>query len=81
MSGEATTVRLLFVDDGSYHHERIRVPADAVDRYERLIDCLREEPAVLQRTYVDVDRLCSATVVDDEDDDGGDGHDEDPEGA
>lgn len=82
MSAEAKTVRLLFVDDGSYHHERIRVPADAVDRYERLIDCLREEPAVLQRTYVDVDRLCSATVVDDEDDeDAGDADDEDHEGA
>lgn len=75
MSEETRTVRLLFVDDGSYHHERIRVPAAAVDRYERLIDCLREDPAVLRRTYVDVERLCSASVV--EDGDEGEDSDED----
>lgn len=66
---EERTVRLLFVDDGSYRHERIRVPAAAIERYERLIDCLREDPSVLRRTYVDVDRLCSASVVDDDDGD------------
>lgn len=66
MSEETRTVRLLFVDDGSYRHERIRVPAAAVERYERLIDCLREDPSVLRRTYVDVERLCSASVVEDE---------------
>lgn len=67
-AGEATTrtsIRLLFVDDGSYHHETIWIPDQVLDRYDRLIDCLREEPAVLKRTYVDVGRLCSATVVDD----------------
>lgn len=66
MSGETTGVRLLFVDEGSYHHERVRIPTEVLDRYDRLIDCLREDPAVLNRVYVDVDRLCSATVVDDE---------------
>lgn len=65
-----TTVRLLFVDEGSYRHELIRLPTDALDRYERIIDCLREEPSVLKRVYVDVDRLCSASVVDDEDPEG-----------
>lgn len=58
--GETVSVRLLFVDDGAYHHETIQVPADAVDKYDRLIDCLREEPAVLRETYVDIDRLCAA---------------------
>jgi hypothetical protein len=58
------TVRLLFVDEGSYHHEEISIPGDVVGRYDRLIDCLREEPSVLKRVYVDVDRLCSAHLAD-----------------
>jgi len=57
------TVRLLFVDDGEYHHEKVRLPAGAVERYERLIDCLREDAEVLARLHVDVERLCSAQIV------------------
>ena len=60
-------VRLLFVDEGSYHHEDVRLPRKILEGYERLIDCLREEPAVLERVYVDVDRLCAAWVVDADD--------------
>jgi hypothetical protein len=60
------TVRLLFVEDGSFHHEEIQVPAETVARYERLIDLLQEEPEVLQRTYVDLERLCSAHLVEDQ---------------
>lgn len=56
-------VRLLFVDDGSYHHETLTLPAAALDGYDRLIDALREDPAVLTRTFVDVGRLCAAYVV------------------
>lgn len=59
----AVTIRLLFVDEGSYHHEDIEVPAETVDRYERLIDLLQEDEAVLKRTYVDLERLCAASVV------------------
>lgn len=70
MSDSLTTVRLLFVDEGSYHHELIRLPTDALDGYERIIDCLREEPSVLKRVYVDVERLCSASVVDDDAEEG-----------
>ena len=60
---QETTVRLLFVDSGRYHHEDISIPADTLGRYERLIDCLREEPDVLKRVFLDTDRLCSAHVV------------------
>lgn len=60
-------VRLLFVDDGSYHHEDVRLPGEILEGYERLIDCLREEPRVLERVYVDVERLCAAWVVDEDD--------------
>lgn len=58
-------VRLLFVDEGSYHHEEVTIPAGALDGHERLIDCIREDESVQKRTYVDVARLCSATVLDD----------------
>jgi hypothetical protein len=57
------TVRLLFVDNGRYHHEDISIPTDTLGRHERLIDCLREEPDVLKRVFLDTDRLCSAHVV------------------
>lgn len=63
-------IRLLFADEGSFHHEEVTVPAPVLDRYGRLIDCLREEPSVLKRIHVDLGRLCSAIVVDGE----GEGH-------
>lgn len=67
MSDETTPVRLLFVDAGSYHHEVVHVPSHVLGDYDRLIDCIREDPAVLSRVFVDVDRLCSAAVVRDDD--------------
>lgn len=60
MSKATTTIRLLFVDEGSYHHEEVKLPNDSLEAYERLIDCLREDPEVLKRMYVDVSRLCAA---------------------
>lgn len=64
MSDAAVKVRLLFVDEGSYHHEDVEIPAASVEKYERLIDCVREDEEVLKRAYVDVDRLCAAYLVD-----------------
>ena len=64
MSGPVR-IRLLFVDYGSYQHEDVSVPGDVVARYERLIDCLREDPDVLRQLHVDVTRLCAAWLVDD----------------
>lgn len=66
MSDASVTVRLLFVDEGSYHHEEVSIPAASLESYDRLIDCVREDPAVLKRVFVDVDRLCSAYLVDPE---------------
>ena len=65
MSEATVTVRLLFVDEGSYHHEDVTIPAASLDGYERLIDCVREDAAVLTRAWVDVDRLCAAYLVED----------------
>jgi len=66
MSEGTKRVRLLFVDDGSYHRETISIPARALEGYERLIDCLREDPAVLEQVYLDAGRLCAAYLVEDE---------------
>jgi hypothetical protein len=57
------TVRLLFVDEGSYHHEEVEIPSSTLEGYSRLIDCVREDEAFQKRIYVDVARLCSAYVV------------------
>ena len=66
MSKRAGTarVRLVLVDEGSYHHEEIEIPSTSLEGYDRLIDCLREDPAVLKRVHVDVARLCAAYRVD-----------------
>ncbi len=58
------TIRLLFVDEGVYHNEEIVVSTDLLSKYERLVDLLQEEPAVLKRLHVDLDRLCSAQIAD-----------------
>ena len=68
MSDDGTVkVRLLFVDEGSYHHETVDIPAEAVDAYDRLIDCVREDRSVLKKLHVDVERLVSAYLVEDDD--------------
>ena len=63
MSEKLATVRLLFVDDGSFHHEQVQIPAEVMAGYDRLIDCLMEDPTVLRRLHVDVSRLCSAELA------------------
>ena len=56
-------VRLLFADEGSFHHEDVAIPAAAVDAYDRLIDVFMEDEAVQKTMFVDVERLCSAVIV------------------
>ena len=56
----ALKLRLLFVDQGTFHHENVEIPEEAVARYDRLIDCLLEDPEVLKSLHVDVDRLVAA---------------------
>jgi len=62
-SEKLTKIRLLFVDDGSFHHEEVEIPEESVAGYDRLIDCLMEDPAVLKRLHVDVSRVCSAELA------------------
>ena len=56
-------VRLLFVDEGGYHHDEVSIPAAAVDAYDRLIDVFMEDDGVQKKMFVDVERLCSAVIV------------------
>jgi hypothetical protein len=65
MSDRARTapVRLVFADRGAFHVETVHVPMDSLDRYDRLIDLLREEPGVVRHLHVDPRRLVSAQVV------------------
>lgn len=63
MSGKTMKVRLLFADDGSFHHEEVEIPAGSADAYDRLIDCVQEDPEVLKAVYVDVERLVAAYRV------------------
>jgi len=61
-----STVRLVFVDDGSYHHEDVGVPIEVLGHYDRLVDCLQEDPTLLKRVHVDMNRLCAAYLVEDQ---------------
>jgi hypothetical protein len=61
-------VRLLFAEGGDFRVEKVTIPAASLEGYDRLIDCLREDPAVLRELYVDYPRLCAAQLVGPEDD-------------
>lgn len=63
---ERVPVRLVFADRGSFHDVVVRLPADVLGRYERLIDALREEPALTGALFVDTRRLVAAYVVEEE---------------
>ena len=56
-------VRLLFADEGAFHHEDVTIPEAAVGAYDRLIDVFMEDEAVQKSMFVDVERLCSAVIV------------------
>jgi hypothetical protein len=63
MAKATLKVRLVLSDGGVFHIEEVELPSASVAAYERLIDCLREDPDVLKSLHVDVDRLSAAYVV------------------
>jgi hypothetical protein len=65
-SAQTVPVRLVFADQGTFHAETVRVPLEIVERYDRLVDLLREEASVTRQIYVDMRRLVSASVVGDD---------------
>lgn len=60
MSDARVNVRLVFADRGSFHDVIVSVPADALARYERIIDALREDPVITGELFVDARRLVAA---------------------
>lgn len=56
-------VRLVFADRGSFHDVMVRLPADALEGYERIVDAIREDPAITAEVYVDGRRLVAAVVM------------------
>lgn len=63
MSDGVERIRLVFADRGSFHDVLIEVPAGVVQRYPRLIDALREDPAISARIYIDFRRLVAAHMA------------------
>lgn len=63
MPNRVARVRLVFADEGTFHAETIEISRESLDQYERLIDLLREDPVVTRSTYVDLNRLVSASVL------------------
>ena len=60
---EIVTVRLVFADEGTFHAETVRVPANRLAEYDRLVDLLQEDLGVTRELFVDMKRLVSASVV------------------
>ncbi|MBI4543656.1 MAG: hypothetical protein HY703_00490 [Gemmatimonadetes bacterium] len=60
MPDSRVAVRLVFADRGNFHNVVVRLPAEVLDRYERLIDAIREDPAITGEIYVDPRRLVAA---------------------
>jgi hypothetical protein len=57
-------VRLVFADRGSFHDVEITLPADVLNRYERIIDAIRADPTITAELFVDSRRLVAAYRAD-----------------
>jgi hypothetical protein len=55
-------VRLVFADHGSFHELVVRLPAELLRGYERIIDALRDDTTITSEIYVDPRRLVAAFV-------------------
>ena len=66
MNSNRIQVRVLYAGRGGYHTEVISVPGGGMEEHERLIDFIREDPAVAAECYIDAARLCSAQLVEEE---------------
>lgn len=60
MNTERVAVRLVLADKGAFHELVVRLPADVLARYERLIDALHEDMAITGELFVDRRRLVAA---------------------
>ena len=60
MSEVRVAIRLVLADSGSFHELVVELPAAVLDRYDRIIDALREDAAIMAELYVDPRRLVAA---------------------
>lgn len=65
MSDETVRIRLLFADSGSFYEQDLDVPASSLEGVDRLVDAFQEDTHLLKKTYVDLDRLSAAWVLQD----------------
>ena len=56
-------VALLFSDNGEFHREHVEIPVASLERYDTLVDCLREDAEVLKRVHIDAKRLCASFIT------------------
>lgn len=56
-------VRLTLADGGDFLVQDVTVPASSLHGYERLVDALREDPAILKELWVDHERLVAAQIL------------------
>jgi hypothetical protein len=59
---DQTPVKLVFADRGSFHDVIVWLPSDALRRYQRIVDALREDPDITNQIYVDGRRLVAAYI-------------------
>ncbi|HSJ05976.1 MAG TPA: hypothetical protein VK936_04690 [Longimicrobiales bacterium] len=64
MNEARVKVRLVFADRGSFHDVEIALPADVLNRYERIIDAIRADPIITAELFVDSRRLVAAYRAD-----------------
>lgn len=67
MTDKRTRVRLVLADGGEFFVQEVGISPDALAEYDRLVDCLREDPAVLKELYIDHGRLVSAQILTEDD--------------
>jgi len=60
MSDERVPVRLVFAEDGAFHELVVLLQPDALARHERLVDALREDPAITGELFIHPRRLVAA---------------------
>lgn len=59
-------VQLVFADEGAFHSVIVSIRGAQIAEYDRLVDLLREEPSITKGLYIDMKRLVSASLVDEE---------------
>lgn len=60
MNEPRIAVRLVFADRGVFHDVEVDLPGAVLDRYERIIDAIRQDPIITAELFVDSRRLVAA---------------------